>query len=218
MCDYHDSCYSRLYKSACEIEEDQEIQGLEQLHQVLNLVSQAKEKKKPNKTLQPILSLLKIPLFISFEHWRLSGYHFHLGLSWRQLPLYTFESLNAGSREKPRESSLEAESSQSNLRPTALSAMHVEKMAMQGTDCWASSDSALKARHYHPTSTVSIFFPMVLKRIPVDIHQPGQETWQLTEPSSIKSWSWTPPAYTCYTLRCSKKHLWGSVRQYSDIQ
>ena len=45
MCYYHDSCYSRLYKSACEIEEDQEIQGLEQLHQVLNLVSQAKEKK-----------------------------------------------------------------------------------------------------------------------------------------------------------------------------
>lgn len=118
----------------------------------------SKGKTKPNKTLQPILSLLKIPLFISFEHWRLSGYHFHLGLSWRQLPLYTFESLNAGSREKPQESSLEAESSHSNLRPTALSAMHVEKMAMQGTDCWASSDSALKARHYHPTSTVSIFF------------------------------------------------------------
>lgn len=118
----------------------------------------SKGKTKPNKTLQPIRSLLKIPLFISFEHWRLSGYHFHLGLSWRQLPLYTFESLNAGSREKPRESSLEAESSHSNLRPTALSAMHVEKMAMQGTDCWATSDSALKARHYHPTSTVSIFF------------------------------------------------------------
>lgn len=118
----------------------------------------SKGKTKPNKTLQPILSLLKIPLFISFEHWRLSGYHFHLGLSWRQLSLYTFESLNAGSREKPRESSLEAESSHSNLRSTALSAMHVEKMAMQGTDCWATSDSALKARHYHPTSTVSIFF------------------------------------------------------------
>lgn len=68
MCDYHDSCYSRLYKSACEIEEDQEIQGLEQLHQVLNLVSQAKEKKN------------QIRHFSPFSLYSKSPYSFHLNI------------------------------------------------------------------------------------------------------------------------------------------